>query len=100
METQTTWQVSPFEKTVLKTIRTLPDERARQVLDFARWLQTQPDLSEEISEEELEAEESAWEEVYLTNQESFRAMAQQALGDLKTGNTLEMVIDKGKVTTR
>lgn len=74
------------------------------MLDFARWLQTQtahvglPD--EEITPEELALEEKAWEAAYLANQEKFREMAEQALNDLEAGNTLELVIENGKVSTR
>lgn len=85
-------------------MRTLQPHRARQVLDFARWLQAQtasyglPD--EEITPEELALEEKAWEATYLANQEKFREMAEQALNDLEAGNTLELVIENGKVSTR
>lgn len=53
----------------------------------------------EIMLEEL-AEEKAWEESYQANQDKFRAIAQEALNDLEAGETLEMVIENGKVVTR
>ncbi|MBX3059651.1 MAG: hypothetical protein KF770_24645 [Anaerolineae bacterium] len=104
METQTVRPKKALEQELIATVRALQPHRARQVLDFARWLQTQtphvglPD--EEITPEELALEEKAWEATYLANQEKFREMAEQALNDLETGNTLELVIENGKVSTR
>jgi len=104
MATQTTQQTPAFEQALMTTIRTLHPHRALQVLDFARWLQTQPLLDELLGEEitpaELELEEKAWEQAYLANRDNFRTMARQALSDLETGNTLEMVIENGKVIVR
>ncbi len=96
--------VSALEEDLLKIIRTLPPRRAAQVLDFARWLQTQPALDEpvekEITQAELEQEEAAWEEAYLAHRDDFREMARQALRDLEAGDTLEMLIENGKIVTR
>jgi len=104
MEMQTNKQKTALERELITTVRKLQPYRAWQVLDFARWLQTQPTVDglpgEEITAEELEIEEQAWEAFYLANQEAFREMAQQALNDLESGNTLEMVIENGKVTAR
>lgn len=96
--------VSALEKDLLKIIRTLHPRRAAQVLDFARWLQTQPapdePVEEEITQAELDREEVAWEEAYLANRDDFREMARQALHDLEAGETLEMLIKNGKIITR
>ncbi len=104
METQTLSQSPAFEKSLIQIVRKLHPKRALQVLDFARWLQTQPvvdELSgEEITRLELELEEEAWERVYLANRDTFLAMAQEALEDLEAGNTLEMVLEDGKVSAR
>ena len=62
MKSQATPNVSAFEQALINTIRSLQPNRAEQVLDFARWLQTQPVVTdEEITEEELELEEEAWQ---------------------------------------
>ena len=69
-----------IEQMLTKMIETLDYRRARQVLDFARWLQTQPEFPE-IEEDE------AWEAAYMQDQDEFRAMARQALRDLDEGET-------------
>ncbi|MBM3134032.1 MAG: hypothetical protein FJZ89_01840 [Chloroflexi bacterium] len=97
MAIQPTSQYATVEQALLKVLRALPPRRAAQVLDFARWLQTQP-VPDELSE--LELEEKSWEQFYLANRDHFRAMARQALDDLEAGETLEMVIEDGKVIAR
>lgn len=104
MATQSILQSSTFEQALLKTVRALPPHRATQVLDFARWLQTQPEaeelLDDPMTEDELEAEEKAWEQAYLAKRDNFRAMAHQALSALDAGETLEMVSENGKLGAR
>ncbi len=104
MATQSLLQSATFEQILLKTVRALPSHRATQVLDFARWLQTQPEIEElfdeTMTEAELAAEEKAWEEAYLAKRDDFRAMARQALAELDAGETLEMVSENGKLGAR
>lgn len=83
------------EKKLLELLRALPPQRVSQVLDFARWLQTQPLEDEDLAE--LETEDAAWEASYLENRETFRAMAQEALVEAETGATLDMVIEAGHI---
>jgi hypothetical protein len=47
-------------------------------------------LNEKNFPDELEHEEKAWEQFYLTNRDHFRKMARQALSDLDAGKVLEM----------
>ena len=71
-----------FENALLGAVRGLPPQRVVQVLDFARWLQTQPDLSASFTDIEIEdlvAEDDLWDQFYLENRETFRAMAREAL---------------------
>jgi len=104
MTIQPAWQPATLELTLIDVVRTLHPRRVVQVLDFARWLQTQPASDEHLSERaaqmELELEDKTWEQLYLANRDDFRAMARQALADLDAGETLEMVIVGGKVTAR
>ncbi|MGH7599913.1 MAG: hypothetical protein ACREOI_26455 [bacterium] len=104
METQPTLSSPAFEQALIKIVRALHPHRAAQLLDFARWLQTQPapdkKFGEEITSDELEREEKAWEQTYLANRDHFREMARQALNDLEAGQTLEMVIENGKIVAR
>jgi hypothetical protein len=76
-------QPATLERALMDVIKTLPPRRAVEVLDFARWLQTQLAPDEELSDKaapvEMELEEQAWEQFYLANRDDFRAMAHQAL---------------------
>ena len=102
MTIQLAQQSATVELALIDVVRTLPPRRAVQVLDFARWLQTQPIPDEEASDQaaQMEQEERVWEQVYLAHRDDFRAMAHQALVDLDAGETLEMVIVGGKVMAR
>lgn len=101
MTTQSAQLPASLERTLLDVVRALPSGRALQVLDFARWLQTQlsPEENEgsKAAQAEMEREEKVWEQTYNANRDDFRAMARQALADLDAGETLEMVIAGGKV---
>ena len=89
------------EQILLDSVRSLSPARVSQVIDFARWLQTQPTLEEpaidEISDAELEAEEEVWQSHYLEHQESFREMARSALKEHESGETREMAFAKGEI---
>jgi len=84
-----------------EAVVSLPPRRVAQVLDFARWLQTQPfenDIAEdELSAAELQAEEEAWQKAYEANREDFRAMARQALDESDAGEALKMTFENGKI---
>lgn len=104
MTTQSARQPAPLELALIDVVRALPSGRALQVLDFARWLQTQLSPDEEMdgkaAQAAIEQEEKAWEQTYNANRDDFRAMARQALADLDAGETLKMVIADGKVKAR
>jgi len=78
MTTQHVRQPASVESTLMDVVKTLHPRRAAQVLDFARWLKTQPapddELSHNATETEMELEEKAWEQVYLANRDTFRSM--------------------------
>jgi hypothetical protein len=92
------------ERLLLETVRGLSTQRVVQVLDFARWLHTQSIseefLDENMTEAELEAEESSWQATFEANKDTFRAMAREALDELDAGETLEMVLVDGKIQPR
>ena len=46
---------------------------------------------------QIELEEKLWEAAYLKNRDKFRAMAFEALVELEMGETLDMVIQDGKI---
>jgi hypothetical protein len=88
---QTSNEKKTIEQMLVKTVREMDSRRASQVLDFARWLQTQPNW------DEIAEEEDAWETAYMENKEEFREMARQALADLDAGETLEMTNEHGSI---
>ena len=81
-----------LEQMLIETVETLDDVRAMQVLDFARWLQTQPAASD--------MEETAWEEAYLRQKDTFRKMAEEALLEFEAGVTLEMTMEDDHIQIR
>ena len=46
---------------------------------------------------QIELEEKLWEAAYLKNRDKFRAMALDALAEFEMGETLDMVIQNGKI---
>jgi hypothetical protein len=101
MKTDSTPDVKTLEQSLMRTIRTLHPRRVAEVLDFARWLQTQPEVDEMTAETvtaaELEAEEKAWQAAYEANREDFIALAREALAELDAGETMGMVVRDGKI---
>lgn len=93
--------VKTLEQALVRTIRTLHPRRVAEVLDFARWLQTQPEVdqatAETLTAAELEVEERAWQAAYEANREEFRALARKALEELDAGETLGLVVRDGKI---
>lgn len=93
--------VKTLEQALVRTIRTLHPRRVAEVLDFARWLQTQPEVdqatAETLTAAELEVEERAWQAAYEANREEFRALAREALEELDAGETLGLVVRDGKI---
>lgn len=79
MTTQSARQPAALELALIDVVRTLPSRRVLQVLDFARWLQTQlaPD-EDHAAQAAMEQEEKTWEQAYMANRDDFRAMARQA----------------------
>lgn len=103
MTTQLTRLQVGFEEALLGAVRGLPPQRAVQVLDFARWLRTQAEPGESLTDdttEKLQVEEALWDQVYLENRETFRVMAREALEQYEAGETQEMFIRDGRLSAR
>ena len=82
-----------FEQTLIDTVRKLPPRRAAQVLDFARWLQTQPDEDDEWlndSEEQMQAEDALWDSAYARHKDKFAALSEAARAEIAAGETQPM----------
>jgi hypothetical protein len=101
MEQQTIIHPSVYEQTLIDIIRTLPAERVSQIIDFARFIQSQTiaddgyDLIEDETEEEIRASEERWDRL-LGRPEAQRVMlemAEEALTEEEAGLTVEMAFD-------
>lgn len=104
MTTQTNDRQIGFEKALLGAVRGLSPQRAVQVLDFARWLRTQPApdewFDEDLTMDDLQAEDAHWDQFYAQNRDAFRVMAREAVEQYEAGETQEMVIEEGKLSAR
>lgn len=93
-----------FEEALLGEVRSLPPQRAVQVLDFARWLRTQSESEErligDLTVDNLQAEDAGWDQFYAQNRDTFRAMAREAVEQYEAGETQEMVIEEGELSAR
>ena len=97
MTTQSLDRQIGFEDALLGAVRGLPPQRAVQVLDFARWLRTQPEseewLVDDVTEDDLQAEDAHWDQFYAQNRDTFRAMAREAVEQYAGGEAQEMTIE-------
>lgn len=86
---------SMYEQTLLSIARTLPAERLRQVVQFARFLQVQTldefALVEEETPEEIAADEALWDAQFAASQDGMAKLAERALAEYKAGKSTAMV---------
>jgi hypothetical protein len=80
------------DQTLLRIVHKLPPERVAQVIDFARFLETQtrtadPDVSEE-SEDEIAASNVRWDALLASDdaQSLLEQMADEALAAINAGH--------------
>jgi hypothetical protein len=95
---QTTDRSAEYEETVIDIMRKLPPKRAAEIVDFARFLESQvekhDDLLSEETEEEIHTSEEMWDEL-LSRPEAkrlLRQMAREALEDYHAGRTTGITI--------
>ena len=99
METQTVSKPVTSEQKLIGIIRRLPPERVSQVIDFAQFLEFQTTrtdegvLDEEMSEEEISAENARWDALLATDasQHLLEKMADAALAEIQAGHARPMV---------
>jgi hypothetical protein len=88
-----------YERILIDTVRTLPQNRAEQLVDFARFLEAQI-LAEELihSEnlEQLEADNERWDAIFDTeaSEELLEKLAKEALAEYKTEKTKPMTFNE------
>jgi len=102
----TTSQSPTVEQTIIRILRHLPPERARQLVDFARFLEFQAtarytDWLEE-TEESIRASEEKWDQLLAepAAKNLLRDMAREAREEYQAGHTTDIEIaDDGRLTS-
>jgi len=88
MGMRTTLQPSVYEQALISIVRTLPVERVVQVLDYARYIQSQTieDLGlmdEDEPDEEILADEAHWDAQFAATQDGLEKMAEKVRADIR-----------------
>ena len=95
-----------YENVLINTVRTLPPNRAKQLIDFARFLEAQI-LTEELLQEEdtveVEADNAEWDALLATDESQIllEKLASEALAEHQAGKTKPMVFNnEGQLVPR
>jgi len=105
MKGKTALQPSAYEQALINIVRTLPVERIVQILDYARYIQSQTIkdfdiLDDDESEEEILADEARWDAQFAATQDSLKKMADKVRAEIHAGRTMPMVFTKdGRLTS-
>jgi len=80
----------------MRIVRALPIERVMQILDFARYIQSQTIedfglLDEDETEEEVLADEAQWDAQFAATQDDLKKMADEVRADIRAGRTTPMI---------
>ncbi len=99
METQTTIRSSAYEQIFISIVRTLPIERVLQILDYARYVQSQVIedfnlLEIDETEAEILADEARWDAQFVATQDGLKKMADKVRAEISAGRTMPMVFTK------
>lgn len=103
MEIQAALQPAVYEQTLMSIVRTLPTERIVQVVDFARFMQSQVlshdvFIDEEETEEEIRADNERWDATFAASGDTLRMLANQAREEIRAGRSRPMIFtDDGRI---
>lgn len=91
-----------YEQTLLSIVKTLPAEQVKEILQFARFVQTQTlaDFAflEEETAEEIAADEALWKAQFAATQDGLRRMADDIRAEIRAGKSTPMTFTKdGKI---
>lgn len=91
-----------YERTLIKIVRVLPTNRLEQLVDFARFLETQIRGEEFIPEQaaiESEADDARWDALLATDegQMLLDKLANEALAEHRAGKTKAMAFSMGRI---
>ena len=95
-----------YERTLIKIARVLPTQQVAQLVDFARFLQSQilsQQLVQEEAPSEVEADNARWDALLATSQAQtvLEQLAGEALTEHRAGKTKPMEFDsEGHVVSK
>lgn len=94
-------QTSIYEETIINIIRSLPSDSVSQLIDFAKFLESQsavgkPDEEEVETGENIRGGEEKWDKLFAQPEARLmmREMATEAIEDYRTGKTTDMAVTK------
>jgi len=95
---ETAWQPSAYEQALIRILRTLPVERVMQILDYARYVQSQTSedflvLDDDETEAEILADEARWDAQFAATQDGLKKMADKVRADIRAGRTIPVASD-------
>ena len=95
---ETTLQLFAYEEILMNIVRSLPAERVIQILDYARYIQSQTDklITKDETEEEIIADEEHWNSQFAATQNGLKKMADKVRSDIRAGRSMPMVLQKKK----
>jgi|SRR4051794_23370986 hypothetical protein len=106
MQTERQPQPIDYANAVAVLVAKLPLERAAQVYDFVRFLQSQSTdpstpLKEEDwlndTEDQMQAEDALWEAMKARDRDKFSALARAALAEIEADTTQPMFTTEGEL---
>ncbi|HNT76352.1 MAG TPA: hypothetical protein PKH77_15160 [Anaerolineae bacterium] len=96
-----------YAQAIATLVEKMPPARAAEVYDFALFLSDKPvptPIADENddwlndSEEQMQAEDAAWEKTYTQHRERFNVLADAARAEIAAGKTQPMFDEKGETT--
>ena len=87
-----------YERELLGIVHHLPIERLAQLVDFARYIQSQTredflELKDECEEDVL-ADEAQWDKQFAATQNGLKRMAERVRGEIQAGRTQSIKFKK------
>lgn len=81
-------QASVYEQALISIVRSLPVERIVQILDYARYVQSQTIedfgfLDDDETEEEILADEARWDAQFAATQDGLKKMADEVRAEIR-----------------
>lgn len=95
-----------YERILVNILRTLPQNRAEQLVDFARFLEAQylsNQLLQPATKSDIEADNALWDGLLATaqGQSLLEKLASEAVAERRAGKTKTMDFDEsGKIVAR